>query len=867
MPSSAAIVYESNKPFATLDEITSFGLWETLSSLGGLNKLQASLTSLSEITGSELSSLMVGSEFLVSVHVTSKNEFDFLYITHLKSLESHNQLSLIQDHFQPGTYKRKSRNYLGFKIIEISDGINTFAYLYHKNHIIGSFSAFLVEDAIRTISKDNTSHFLEQFPELSPIAKLEQDEGNLYVNLSAFNNLMDNFLSGTVPPLLGKSAFLDLTLSDKTISLSGFTVPEANQPSPLDPHLNIPPGTFQMGSIIPLHTSHVYHYSFEDPELWGSQHQNYLELVDKEAIASKQILKNAVDFDVNRVYPLLAGEIGLLHFQGLSETEKSLVLKVKDINNTFSFFDQVAERFAKANSDSLYTEYFEGKSIRFFNAPDFPQALLGSVATGFRNSYYTSLGDYLIFTFSLNQMKEIIQSYNNENTWLKSLRKNAFLEKVNQASNFSIFINTPDFWPQIDQHTSEYWHPYVNDHAELLKSFDNVGIQFSQVDGNFFTNIVVSQSEKPVSSLSLETPAQSLLFTSNIVTKPFLVKNHNDNSVEILLQDSTNILHLLDRDFKILWQKDLTNKVSSQFEQIDYYKNGRLQFVFVLDNQLHIIDRNGDNIPGFPTSIKGAKILKEFNVIDYDGSRNYRFTFTDGEGSIYLTNKEGETLEGWNPKNTGKPLVGPLQHKRIGKRDVMFNVQRSGAIQAFNRRGSRLSGFPLDVKIPVSDQYNILTSNDLKNSILTLVTVEGEVISIDMEGAIRQREQLYKTSANTQFEILNDLSGNYYLISAFGDQNWSVIDADGLVLFQKDYLEMTDSFQQFYRISAGKELIVFGESSLEKVYLFDTKGELITGAPLECSFPISLLYSAKTEQYDIYLSYENELRHFTIDAP
>ena len=864
VPASAAIVYESNDAYQALEHLRQAPLWGTVQQLEGFTSMEQSVQQLSEITNGRMAALLEGNELLVSIHGTTRNEFDMLYVLEVGSIETLNELGGIQDHFEAQDLQKKIRSYLDFKITEISDGAETFTFIFHKNFLIGSFSAFLVEDAIRTYEESSMKSFRQRFEELTKITKLARDQGNLYLNYPGLLALLGNISDGT-DISLGKSGFLDLAIGDRSIEMNGFTEIGEDKNSFLRPHLNVRPGAFDMGSIIPLQTAYVLHYSFSDAKQWGRQYQQYLQSTDREAVAAGERLRQAADFDINYLYELLDEEIGLLHFEGIANTYKALVLEAKDPKVMLEHFDNVANQFARTNGDTLYTEYFENTTIRLLLAEEFPQALLGSQALGFASCYYFRYDKFIVFANSLTLLKEIINSIQEENIWFKSLRKNSFLERVNDVSNLSIFVNTPDFWPRLSKHIRPYWQGYFQEHAKLLRSVDNVGIQFSQVDGRFFTNVVIAQSEVPSFASSSPLPSKSVVFGQPITTKPFILRNKS-RQPEILLQDQANILYHLNRDFDINWNVELGGEVDGKIVQLDYYRNGALQYAFVAGNKLHIMEANGEMLEGFPKKVADLERLTDFGLIDYDGSKRYRMTFSDGNGVLYLTDKDGKPLPGWNPKRFSKPLSAPLFHQRVGKRDVMVVTLTSGDIHLFNRRGQELKGFPILLRSAVSTPYHLSASSSFNRTQLTSVTDDGEICTINFNGRVLKREQLLKEAVGVRFSTLSDITGNHLLVTSWDDNNWTVMDPNGETLFQKSYLTNSNIYQQFYRISAGKELIVLGDQATQNLYPFDFEGEMLTGGPIQCSQPISLLYSSRQDMFTLYVAFGNELRQHEINA-
>ncbi|MBV6647977.1 MAG: hypothetical protein KI790_21125, partial [Cyclobacteriaceae bacterium] len=776
IPEEAALVFESSSLLSAWSGLDKHQSGKTLRTLPYFLDIQNAIQKLDSIVGKEsIENLIEGNQSLISLHTTSKNAFDFLFVLEINTIKQHNVLSEIQEFFRQNGYRKKSRSYLNFSITEVSDGHGTnFTYIFHKNFFIGSTTAFLVEDAIRTVSDPKLSSFYESFAELQPITKLDQDLGNLYLNLEGFLKFLTLFgeVDISTPAI---SSFLDVKVEDNSLNFDGFTFADLSS-SFLNQFTGVTPSTFDLSEVIPLTTAVFHHYAFDNPSGWSSRMKATLpESLQKK----KQELLKKVDFDVDYVYELIDQEIGLAQAEGIAgEWSRTLFLEVKDAQNAARFFDGVIKRFRDARRDSIFQEKFKGFTVKYLPAPDFPATLIGKAGQGFENCYYTTYRNYVLFSNSLPGIKNVVNSILEENTWRKSLRRMQFLNRTNVESNYSLYVNVPQFWEHLLQVLAPKWRNAFRQNDYFLKTFENIAFQFNAVDDKFFTNVIVHQPE----GISLDLPTVTTVSTLNIVTpiasKPFIVTNHNDQTKEVFLQDSADVVYLVGSDMNVLWTKALPGKIRDDVRQIDYYRNGKLQLAFIVNNEFHILDRTGEYLPGYPAKIAN-RTLEYFEVIDYDGDRKYRFSFADIDGRVYLTNKSPKALNGWNPKDLKARLNNGLRHYRLGGRDVMITTQKEGKIHLFKRVGTHYSGFPLDFKEPITSDFHITPTNSMATSTLTTVTSAGQIVTFNLIGRITRRDQLYKPVSNTRFFLLKDVLERSFLIVGKADNRWFFMDSNG----------------------------------------------------------------------------------------
>src|SRR5690606_27291397 len=113
-------------------------------------------------------------------------------------------------------------------------------------------------------------------------------------------------------------------------------------------------------------------------------------------------------------------------------------------------------------------------------------------------------------------------------------------------------------------------------------------------------------------------------------------------------QDINNNLYLISLKGKILWKKQLDSAILGTIEQIDIYKNSRLQFVFATSRRLYVIDRNGKDVAPFPEKFND-NITQPLSVFDYDKNKNYRLLVTQAK-NILLYDINAKRVNGFTFK-------------------------------------------------------------------------------------------------------------------------------------------------------------------------------------------------------------------------
>src|SRR5690606_19585162 len=155
-----------------------------------------------------------------------------------------------------------------------------------------------------------------------------------------------------------------------------------------------------------------------------------------------------------------------------------------------------------------------------------------------------------------------------------------------------------------------------------LSNYNVSGIQFI-FDNNFaHINGIIKQTKAQASANAVSEELNIKLDT-DLLNTPQFVTNHITKEKEIVVQDINNNLYLISNTGKILWKKQVEGPILGTIEQIDIYRNGRLQLVFATPHRVYVMDRNGKDVGPFPAKFND-NITQPLSVFDYDKNKNYR---------------------------------------------------------------------------------------------------------------------------------------------------------------------------------------------------------------------------------------------------
>jgi hypothetical protein len=131
-----------------------------------------------------------------------------------------------------------------------------------------------------------------------------------------------------------------------------------------------------------------------------------------------------------------------------------------------------------------------------------------------------------------------------------------------------------------------------------------------------------------------------------IPTGPFPVLNSATGKTNSFYQNANMYLCLNDENGKGVWGVPFKTPLCGYVESIDYYANGKMQFLFASESSLYLIDRLGRFVGGFPVNL-GKPILLGPKVYDFTGAHGYTVMVLHRDNSLEMYNLHGQKPANW----------------------------------------------------------------------------------------------------------------------------------------------------------------------------------------------------------------------------
>ena len=131
-----------------------------------------------------------------------------------------------------------------------------------------------------------------------------------------------------------------------------------------------------------------------------------------------------------------------------------------------------------------------------------------------------------------------------------------------------------------------------------------------------------------------------------IPTGLFPVQNSATGQTNYFYQNANLFLCLNDENGKGVWGVPFKTPICGAVESIDYYGNGKIQFLFAAGSSLYLIDRLGRFVGGFPVDL-GKPVLLGPRAYDFTGAHGYTVLVLHKDNSVEMYNLHGRKPADW----------------------------------------------------------------------------------------------------------------------------------------------------------------------------------------------------------------------------
>lgn len=374
------------------------------------------------------------------------------------------------------------------------------------------------------------------------------------------------------------------------------------------------------------------------------------------------------------------------------------------------------------------TVYRDVSIYKLDNVLNFDQALKPLVSES-DYQFFIQFKEFVIFSKSINNFKELIPSLKSEKTLYNTPWYQKFSNQLTAQSSMLTVANINyahnELKKSLLEENQKKWK------ETLFKDYKAVAFQMVSEESFSHVHLVTSKTTEQKKDFTVN-ETENVILSNTIQSKPQFTTNYISKTKDIVVQDEKNQLIVISNKGEIRWKKAIGEPILGEIQQMDMYRNGRLQYVFTTPTTLYVLDRNGKDATPFPLKFK-SKITQPVSVFDYDKNRKYRIVITQNT-LLTMYDSRGKEVKGFNFDNKAKgEITTAPKHIRVAKKDFIVVNDINEGVHFLSRTGKER--VQLKQTVPKTEQEwfwynNAFSTLNIDNSI-TQIKTDGSVLTKD----------------------------------------------------------------------------------------------------------------------------------------
>ena len=695
----------------------------------------------------------------------------------------------------------------------------SYLFTYSDDVVLVSSDTKMLNRAKAALNDNNSITEDDSFVKIRALNDNDADQ-NLYLNLDRLKEPLDLIIKN--PDLKFSSdlsgwSLLELFSKSNMITGRGFIQYDLTNSNILTIFEEQTPQSINYLEVLPVKTALFKSMGFSNAAL-------FIENLSKTILQSEES-----DKIKNYLASWMGGAIGM----GILENDNP----VSDSKYAFIglrdsvLFEEKAAQFLDENAEQI--KYW-GYHFRRFDKSFDLSLLFGENYNGIKNPYFIKLESYVFYAKDPETLKSIIKQFKNDQTLGKAesfaVIQDELLDDASMVYYFSPAVGQNFLTEYLNDSIVANWLPQAGE----INNLQAMVIQLS----SFKKGLVYIHSIIKHQHVELAKRTNALWeseINAEVVQKPQLVIDYNSGNYDVVVQDTKNNLSLLNNTGELLWEYHLGKPILSEIEQIDIYKNGKLQLLFNTSDSLFCIDRKGRNVGKYPIALPDTT-SNALALLDYDKNKNYRILIGTATGRIIMYDAKGNKVKGWKFVKVRSAINEQIKHIKIGKKDYIFASTANGTILLLDRKGKSRYQVKENI-VEKQGQSFIYTGKNIQESGVYYIDTLGQVIKLPFNG--KKDYLAIKGEKGDQLFVKYLKNQNKYGFLVFNESDIVAFSSDGSKLIDNIFVNNLESAPRLYWLN-NENWIGYTDTDKKQGYLVNFNGELYQDFPVKGISPFSI---------------------------
>lgn len=647
IPNDAVFIIETNNLTNGWTAICESKIWQHLISSPSFKEINESALEIDSLINDNIAvnKLLKDRQLVISVHMTSKIDYDYLFTIDLGKISKISVLSkYIQKLIKIYEYESKDIKFSGNTIIEINN-INDDEKFYLSiidNLLVCSYTEEIIKKSIRQ-KDDNNWITNKMFTDVS--SKISNRKlFSFYINYSFINEYLHCYLSEqsemakSISKILEFSA-MNLNIENEELVLNGYTSFNDSLPSYIKALSQVKAAKSVSHNIISDNAAIYISLCFKNfddfysnlNEVYSSQDSTKYESYSKKIKKVEKLLN--IDLKEN-FFSWIGNEITYVKLQPRGETkEKDIIVTIhsKDIDKAKEGLNKITSQIQKRSPIKSEIIEYQNYQIHYLNIKGFFKMFLGKLFGKLEKPYFTYIEDHVVFSNSPSSLMYFIDDYTKGNTLSHKEEFMNFKNGFDKRANVSIYIQMPKIYTHLYQFSNSEKRKGIENNKNLILSFANVGFQLNSEKNIFKTTLKASHNKD---AAFLEVLDKIEMSADDISNSYIELLNFKINLTEEELRNNT--LHRINYPDSSIKAEGLIKNENLSGLWRTYYKNGNIMNAvnyergkvngtayFYYDNQKESIKSQ--------VKFDNNKIIDEYLEFYENGARKASVTYQKGK--------------------------------------------------------------------------------------------------------------------------------------------------------------------------------------------------------------------------------------------
>ena len=732
IPNNAALILQFNDANKLYTNLNSNDIWEKLCNVSIVDSVNNQIQKISSFFNHNAITFKSNTIF-ISFHKVGANNSSLLFSSNFegKAITSITQINkLIGNTLKEWKYNNQS-------IFEVQHQENILYVSFKGDIVFFSENKMLVEDAIRaSLAKEKLlfdPSFSSAYKTINKSAEI-----NLFFNYNSLFEYTNIFTTKSImiSNFSGWTA-TDLSVKNKIISANGFSAFNKSTTNYTDILKNQSAERMDIADIIPENTSFLLSIGFDNAKQLYDEKNKILEKQNEfwNWDKHRKLIKDSTNLNYNDFINEIHEEAGIFNTSANQNTQQQ-----------YTFFKNHNSISANSLIQGLITDrkIYDQYSINTISDDNVTAQFFGEIFNS-NTPYFISIENYFIFGSTIASLEYLIDNYKTSNTLANSQHFKNYNSNLSSKSNLFFYLNAGKTAVSLKEKIQNNYVSNLIFNIDSVEKFTAFSLQMTSKKDLLLNNINLFYDNDFKESIKEEWFIQ---LDTSISMHPQFIYNHFTKENMIVVQNNNNKVFAINSKGEELWKIQLNSKILGNISSIDFYKNSKYQCLFNTNSQLFLIDRNGNNVDGFPKTLPSNTKIGH-SLFDYNNIRKYRIIIVGDDNKIYNLDKNGNIVKGWKYENNNNIINKHLQNFRVGNKDYILAERNSSNTQLLAINGSERVRFDQGI------QFNGNHISLDREGTLYAITSDGKLWRGTLDGN-SSKLSLINLAENSLFSIFNE---------------------------------------------------------------------------------------------------------------